>query len=54
MLLFKGKAIAAKKNYKEKSQWFQTFTFHFAWRARGCPRKNGYYDFPTFSDFLII
>ena len=34
MLLFKGKAIAANKNYKEKSQWFQTFTFHFAWRAK--------------------
>ena len=34
MLLFKGKAIATKKIIKKKSQWFQTFTFHFAWRAK--------------------
>ena len=57
MLLFKGKAIAAKKNYKEKSQWFQTFTFHFAWRARGCPRTERilrFSDILRFSNYLIL
>ena len=60
MLLFKGRAIAANKNCKKILMISNVcISLCLACKIprgiwRGCPRKNGEHNFPTFTDFLII